>query len=50
MKQNQLQLTNIIRNDWKVNYLKKIDLNLLSFKNINKLEDIKMLESNLNKT
>jgi len=50
MKQNQLQLTNIIRNDWKVNYLKKIDLNLLSFKNINKLEDIKMSESNLNKT
>jgi hypothetical protein len=50
MKQNQLQLTNIIRNDWKVNYLKKIDLNLLSFKDINKLEDIKMLESNLNKT
>jgi len=50
MKQNQLQLTNIIRNDWKVNYLKKIDLNLLSFKNINKVEDIKMSESNLNKT
>jgi len=50
MKQNQFRLTNIIRNDWKVNYLKKIDLNLLSFKIINKLEDIKMLESNLNKT
>jgi hypothetical protein len=50
MKQNQIQLTNIIRNDWKANYLKKIDLNLLSFKNINKLEDIKMSESNLNKT
>jgi len=50
MKQNQIQLTNIIRNDWKANYIKKIDLNLLSFKNINKLEDIKMSESNLNKT
>ncbi len=56
LKENQYKLTKIISKDWKVNYISieeditKIDPNLLSFKNINKFEDIKMLESILNKT
>ena len=56
IKQNQYKLTRIISKDWKVNYIsieqdiKKIDPSLLSFKNINNFEDIKILESILNKT
>jgi molybdopterin-guanine dinucleotide biosynthesis protein A len=55
IKENQYKLTKIISKDWKTNYIsieqniKKIDPRLLSFKNINKREDIKILESNLNK-
>jgi len=55
IKQNQYKLTKIISKEWKTNYIsieqdiKKIDPNLLSIKNINKLEDIKLLESILNK-
>lgn len=53
--QNQYKLTRIISRDWKTNYIpielkiKKIDPNLLSLKNINKLEDLKILEAVLNK-
>ena len=56
LKQNHYKLTKIIAQDWKINYIsieqyiKKIDPNLFSFKNINKLEDVKILESILNKT
>lgn len=56
IKQNQYKLTKIISKDWKTNYIsieqdiKKIDPNLLSFKNINQLEDIKILDAILNKT
>jgi molybdopterin-guanine dinucleotide biosynthesis protein A len=56
LRQKHYKLTKIIDQDWKTNYIsieqdiKKIDPNLLSFKNINTLEDIKILESNLNKT
>ena len=56
IKQNQYKLTKIINKDWKTNYIsieqdiKKIDPNLLSFKNINKLEDIEILKSLLNET
>jgi len=55
MKENQYKLTKIISKEWKTNYIsieqdiKKIDLYLLSFKNINKVEDIKKLESVMNK-
>jgi molybdopterin-guanine dinucleotide biosynthesis protein A len=55
IKENQYKLTKIITKDWKTNYIsieqdiKKIDPDLLSFKNINKREDIKILESNLKK-
>lgn len=55
IKQNKYKLTEIISEDWKTNYIsieqdiKKIDPNLLSFKNINKLEDIKILNAILNK-
>jgi len=51
----QYKLTMIINQDWETNYIsieqdiKKLDPNLLSFKNINKLEDIKLLETYLNK-
>ena len=54
IKQNQYKLTKLINKDWKVNYIsieqdiKKIDPNLLSFKNINKLEDINILKSLFN--
>ena len=56
LKQNHYKLTKIIAQDWKINYIsieqyiKKIDPNLFSFNNINKLEDVKILESILNKT
>jgi len=56
LKQNHYKLTKIIAQDWKINYIsieqsiKKIDPNLFSFKNINNLEDVKILESILNKT
>lgn len=56
LKQKHYKLTKIIAQDWKINYIsieqyiKKIDPNLFSFKNINKLEDVKILESLLNKT
>ena len=56
LKQKHYKLTKIIGQDWKTNYIsieqdiKKIDPKLLSIKNINKLEDIKLLESILNKT
>ena len=56
IKQNQYKLTKIISKEWKTNYIsieqdiKKIDPNLLSFKNINNLEDIKILKAILNKT
>jgi len=56
LRQKHYKLTKIIDQDWKTNYIsieqdiKKLDPNLLSFKNINKLEDIKILESILNKT
>jgi len=55
IKQNQYKLTKIIGRNWKTNYIsiehdiKRIDPNLLSFKNINKREEIKILESNLNR-
>jgi len=51
LKQKQYKLTKIIDEDWAVKYIsieqniKNIDQNLLSFKNINKLADIKTLES-----
>ena len=50
IKKNQYKLTNILDRDWKIGYasveeeIKKNDPNLLSFKNINKPEDIKILE------
>lgn len=56
IKQKHYKLTKIIGKEWKTNYIsveedfKKIDPNLFSFENINKLEDIKILESNLNNT
>ena len=49
--QNKYKLTKIINKDWKTNYIsierdiKKRDPNLISFKNINKLEDIEILKS-----
>ena len=55
IKQHQYKLTKIISKDWKTNYIsieqniKKIDTNLLSFKNINKLEDIEVLKAILKK-
>ncbi|GAH33415.1 unnamed protein product, partial [marine sediment metagenome] len=55
LRQKRYKLTKIIDQNWKTNYIsidqgiKKIDPNLLSFKNINKLEDIKILESILEK-
>ncbi len=55
IKAHQYKLTKIINSEWKTNYIsienniKKIDPDLLSFKNINKLEDIEILESNLNR-
>jgi len=54
LRQKHYKLTKIIDQDWKTNYtsieqdIKKLDSNLLSFKNINKLEDINILESILN--
>ncbi len=51
LRQKHYKLTKIIDQDWKINYIsieqdvKKLDPNLLSFKNINKLADIKTLES-----
>jgi molybdopterin-guanine dinucleotide biosynthesis protein A len=54
IKKNLYKLTKIISEEWKTNYIsveeefKKIDPNLLSFKNINKLEDLKILKSLLN--
>jgi len=51
LKQKQYKLTKIIGEDWTVKYvsieqnIKNFDPNLLSFKNINKLADIKTLES-----
>jgi len=51
LKQKQYKLTKIIGEDWTVKYvsveqnIKNIDPNLLSYKNINKLADIKTLES-----
>ena len=54
--QNQYKLTRIISPDWKTNYIpietkiKTIDSKLISFKNINNPEDIKVLELLLNKT
>ena len=53
--QNKYKLTRIISHDWKTKYIsieqeiKAIDPNLLSFKNINIPEDIKILEVILNK-
>ena len=50
------KLTKIISKDWKTNYIsieqyiKQIDPNLLSFKNINKLEDVEILKAILNKS
>jgi len=55
IRQNQYKLTKIISKEWKTNYIsierdiQKIDPDLLSFKNINKREDIKILESFTNK-
>jgi len=51
LKQKQYKLTKIIDEDWTVKYvsieqnIKYLDPNLLSFKNINKLADIKTLKS-----
>ena len=51
LKHNQYKLTKIIGKDWTVKYvtieqdIKNFDPNLLSFKNINKLADIKTLDS-----
>jgi len=55
LRQKDYKLTKIIDHNWKTNYIsidqdvKKIDPNLLSFKNINTLEDINILESILDK-
>ncbi|MFW9951721.1 MAG: molybdenum cofactor guanylyltransferase [Candidatus Thorarchaeota archaeon] len=55
LRQKEYKLTKIINQDWNTNFISiekdiiKLDPNLLSFKNINKLEDIKVLEMNLNK-
>ncbi|MFX1448393.1 MAG: molybdenum cofactor guanylyltransferase [Promethearchaeota archaeon] len=55
LRQKKYKLTKIISQDWKTNYISiekdiiKLDPSLLSFKNINKLEDINMLEITLNK-
>jgi len=55
IEKNKYKLTKIISKEWKTNYISieqdinKIDPNLLSFKNINKREDIKMLEQFLKK-
>jgi len=51
LKQKQYKLTKIIDEDWTVKYIsieqniKNFDPDLLSFKNINKLADIKTLDS-----
>ncbi len=56
LRKKHYKLTKIIAQNWKINYIsieqdiKKLDPNLLSFKNINKLEDITILDSILNKT
>lgn len=55
IKQNQFKLTKIIDKEWKTNYIsierdiKKKDPNLLSFKNINRFEDVEVLNAFLNK-
>ena len=55
IKQNQFKLTKIISEEWRTNYIsieediKKIDPDLLSFKNVNNLEDVKTLKAILNK-
>jgi len=54
IRQSQYKLTKILSKDWKINYvsiedeIKKVDPNLLSFKNINTREDIKIIEVILN--
>jgi molybdopterin-guanine dinucleotide biosynthesis protein A len=55
IRNNQYNLTKIINADWRINFIsieddiKKLDTNLLSFKNINILDEIKIFESSLNK-
>jgi molybdopterin-guanine dinucleotide biosynthesis protein A len=50
LKKKKYRLINLISDSWQTNYisidktLKKMDPNLLSFKNINKLEDIERIE------
>ncbi|MFX1354904.1 MAG: molybdenum cofactor guanylyltransferase [Promethearchaeota archaeon] len=50
LEKRRFKLVNLISDTWKTNYvsiddtLKKMDLNLMSFKNINAPEDIKTLE------
>jgi molybdopterin-guanine dinucleotide biosynthesis protein A len=53
IQMNQYKLTKVISKDWKTKYIsierdiKKIDPYLLSFKNVNKREDIKILKSDV---
>lgn len=55
IRNNQYKLTNIISAEWRTNFIsieediKKLDSNLFSFKNINKMQEIKLLKSNLDK-
>ena len=55
IKQQKFKLTNIIDKKWIINYIpieqsiKKIDPNLLSFKNLNEIEQINNLKNILNK-
>ena len=55
IRNNQYKLTNIISAEWRTKFIsieediKRLDSNLLSFKNINMMQEIKILESNLNK-
>jgi molybdopterin-guanine dinucleotide biosynthesis protein A len=53
--QNKLKLTNILDEKWNINYIsveesiRSIDPDLLSFKNLNEIEQIKELKKILNK-
>lgn len=55
LTEKQYKLTKIISQNWQTNYIsieqeiKKIDPNLLSFKNINQRDDLNMLESCMKK-
>ena len=55
IRNNQYKLTKIISAEWKTNFIsieddiKTLDSDLVSFKNINLIEEIEILETNLNK-